>query len=169
MTRRSRTLVGVTCLALALAAGYAVRRARADGIPATNALSYSGLLEDANGPITGTHNIGVALYDAAAAGNVLCQVASAPFSVVRGEFSIQLPDTCTTAVGANANAWIEVDVDGASVGRTKIGAGADAVERLAAGASGASAQQIVPSGAVMFFNLAACPTGWTAAADAQGA
>jgi hypothetical protein len=39
-----------------------------------------------------------------------------------GRFSVALPDTCATAVKASPDAWAEVLVDGASLGRTKIGA-----------------------------------------------
>jgi hypothetical protein len=128
MTRNRRIVVGLVSLTLAAGFGYAVRSARAAGIPASKALSYSGVLQDANGPVTGMHNIQVTLYDAVTAGNQLCQVPSAPFTVASGRFTVQLPDACTTAVGANPSAWIDVVVDGADTGRTPIGAVPYAVE-----------------------------------------
>jgi hypothetical protein len=128
MIRRNRIVLGIASLGLAVGLGYAIRAA-ASGIPATNALSYTGVLEDSSGPITGSHSIQAILYDAATAGNVLCQTtAGATVTVTNGHFSIQLPDTCTTAVGGNPNAWVDVLVDGSDTGRTKIGAVPYAVE-----------------------------------------
>jgi hypothetical protein len=127
MIQRSR-VVRVGCLVLALSLGYAIRAAWAGGIPATKALSYVGLVETATGPLTGMHNIQVALYDAVTAGNLLCQTASTPLTLTNGRFSIQLPDSCTTAIGANANSWVDVLVDGSDTGRTMVEAVPYAVE-----------------------------------------
>jgi hypothetical protein len=128
MTRNRRIVVGLTTLIIGAGLGYAVRSARAAGIPATKALSYSGTLEDSGGPVTGTHNVQVTLYDAATAGNQLCQAASAPIAIASGRFTVLLPDACTTAAGANQNIWVDVFVDGADTGRTPIGAVPYAVE-----------------------------------------
>lgn len=57
-------------------------------VPAAKALSYSGVLEDGNGPVNGSHNIQVTLYDAAAAGNLLCQAPSAAIAVADGHFNV---------------------------------------------------------------------------------
>jgi hypothetical protein len=127
MIQRSR-VVRVACLVVALSLGYAIRAAWAGGIPAMNALSYVGLVETAAGPLTGMHNIQVALYDAVTAGNLLCQTSSTPMTLTNGRFSIQLPDSCTTAIGANANTWVDVLVDGSDTGRTMIEAVPYAVE-----------------------------------------
>jgi hypothetical protein len=127
MNRRQYVIVSLTTVA-AIGFGYAIRAARASGIPATNALSYAGVLSDASGPINGMHNIQVYLYDAATNGNVLCQTASTSMNVVNGQFAVQLPDTCTAAVGSNPNGWIHVLVDGADTGPSKIGAVPYAVE-----------------------------------------
>jgi hypothetical protein len=155
--------------ALTSAAVLYVTRAGAGGIPATGALVYSGVLEDANGaPITGSKEIRLDLYEAATAGTVQCTVTQT-VALAGGHFQIPLPDTCTQAVQARPDLWIQVTVGGESLGRTKLGAVPYAVE--AASASNAVGQlgtQVVPSGAVMAFDLAACPAGWTALADAQG-
>jgi hypothetical protein len=127
MTRRSLIVLGISSLGLAAGVGYAIRAA-ASGIPPTNALSYAGVLEDATGPITGSHRIQVILYDAATAGNNLCESTPAALGISDGHFSVQLPDTCTTAVAANPNVWADVLVDGSDTGRTKIGAVPYAVE-----------------------------------------
>jgi hypothetical protein len=127
MSSRKRVIVAVTSLGLALGAGYAIRAA-ASGIPATAALTYAGVLEDANGPVNGPHNILLILYDAVTAGNNLCQSASVALTLANGHFAVPLPDACTTAVGANPNVWVDVLVDGSDTGRTKIGAVPYAVE-----------------------------------------
>ncbi len=103
----------------------------ASGVPSTNALTYAGLLEDGTGPVNGSHNIQVIFYDAATAGNNLCQSTTAPLQIVDGHFSVLLPDLCTTKVGGatgSPNVWVDVLVDGSDTGRTKIGAVPYAIE-----------------------------------------
>jgi hypothetical protein len=123
LTMKPRSIAPIVAAAVvALGLGYAVRAARADGIPATSALSYAGVLEDPTGPVNGPHNIGVSLYDAASGGHLLCEAASAEVTVVAGHFGVPLPDDCTASVGANPDVWLDVFVDGSDTGRTKIGA-----------------------------------------------
>jgi hypothetical protein len=127
MNHRNLTTLAIASMGLAVGLGYAIRAA-ASGTPSTGVLSYAGVLEDSGGPITGSHNIQVLVYDAPAAGNILCQTTTAAIGVVSGHFAVQLPDACTTAVGAHADAWADVLVDGSDTGRTKIGAVPYAVE-----------------------------------------
>jgi hypothetical protein len=47
---------------------------------------------------------------------------STPQTLVGGAFQVTLPDTCTAAVHANADLWVEVLVSGLAIGRTKLGA-----------------------------------------------
>jgi hypothetical protein len=124
--RREQAFVVVASLAL-VGVGYALRAA-ASGIPGKNALSYAGVLEDANGAVSGPHNVQIVVYDAAAAGNVLCQSTTASVDVAAGHFAVQLPDACTTVVANHTDAWVDVLVDGSDTGRTKIGAVPFAVE-----------------------------------------
>ena len=126
MKSRKPVVGGIAAVVL-VALGYALRAA-ASGIPAANALTYAGVLEDANGPVNATHNVQIALFDAAMAGNSLCQSTTLTLPIVDGHFSVQLPDACTAAVGANANVWADVLVDGSDTGRTKLGAVPYAVE-----------------------------------------
>jgi hypothetical protein len=127
MIRRS-VIVGVGSVVLALGAGYAIRAAWAGGIPATNALTYVGLVENGSGPVSGMHNIQVALYDAVTAGDLLCQTASTSTMLTNGRFSLQLPNSCATAIGAHANTWVDVLVDGGDTGRTMVEAVPYAIE-----------------------------------------
>jgi hypothetical protein len=172
MARRPYVL-GLVAVTIAGGGGYALR-ARAGGIPPTNALSYVGVAANASGPLTGSHNIQVALYDAALAGDLLCQTTSTPVTLAAGRFAVQLPSSCVTAIGANATTWVDVVVDGQDTGRTMVEAVPYAVEANHAvsadnaSTTGTLAQAVVPSGAVMAFNLSACPTGWTAYSAAGG-
>jgi len=128
--RNRRTWGAVTLLlAAGFGLGYLVNRARASGIPAAQALTYSGVLTDTAGtPLTGSKNILVQFYDAATAGNTLCTVGPSALTLAAGAFQVPLPDTCTAAVHASPDIWIDVFVDGASVGRAKLGAVPFAVE-----------------------------------------
>jgi hypothetical protein len=171
------------------AAGVAffVGHAWAGGIPAApGVLTYSGVLEDANGaPYSGT-NVEIKLWSAGpTGGTVLCDTGS-PVALTqdkRGRFTVSL-DGCATAIKANANVWSEVLIDGNSLGRSKMSAVPYAVEAshataadsattattasTANAAGGSLASQVVPAGAVMAFNLDACPSGWAPLPTAAG-
>jgi hypothetical protein len=109
--------------------GYSVERARAAGIPATQALTYSGVLTSGSGvPLTGSKNIQISIYNMAAGGTLQCSAGPTAIALASGGFQLALPDTCTTAVHAAPDLWIEVFVDGTSLGRTKLGAVPFAVE-----------------------------------------
>jgi hypothetical protein len=180
-------LIGVAIAVVALGAvTVSLQRARAAGIPATGAMIYSGLLQDATGaPLGNPHTIEVKLWASAspAETSALCDTGSptGPTPLTAGRFSIQLPDPCTMKIAGNNNAFAEVILDGVSLGRVALGAVPYAVEAnhavsadsattagTASAAAGTLAQQVVPAGAVVAFNLSSCPTGWTAVTSAQG-
>src|SRR4051812_17387326 len=123
-TKKSHVIWGGALLLLVcVPVAYFAGRARAAAIPATAALTYSGVLTDANGaPMTGSVPIQIAVWDAATAGNQVCVTASAPQALVAGAFQVTLPEACTAAVHANADLWVEVLVSGLAIGRTKLGA-----------------------------------------------
>jgi hypothetical protein len=127
-----RTLAFTALLALtgaAILAGYFAGRARAAGIPTMQPLTYSGVLTDASGaPLTGSKNIQIMFFNAAADGTPACSTLPAAQMLVGGTFQVTLPDACVTAVRASANVWVEVFVDGGSLGRTKLGAVPYAIE-----------------------------------------
>lgn len=109
--------------------GYWASRVRAAGIPAMAALSYSGTLTDANGtPLSGSKNVLLQLYATATGGTALCASAPASVMLVAGTFQVPLGDDCVDVVHANPNLWIDVLIDGASIGRSKLGAVPYAVE-----------------------------------------
>lgn len=115
--------------ALATATTLIVQQVRAAGIPAKNPLTYTGYLENPDAtPVVTSKNIALAVYDAVTAGTKVCEVLSAPMVPVLGRFQIALPDDCTAKVGASPDLWLEIAVDGAALGRTKLGAVPYAVE-----------------------------------------
>lgn len=172
--KRSQIVTVAVFSGAALAAiGFVAGRARAGGAPTAAPLTYSGSLNDAAGkPLTGSHNLEVEFFDAAKAGSPLCDTKAAALPLLNGRFSMVLEDKCSAAIKGNPDVWAEVFVDGKSVGRTKLAAVPYAIEATHATtadtASGALAQQLVPAGAVMAFDLPACPSGWAELTAARG-
>jgi microcystin-dependent protein len=130
-------------------------------------------LYDAGGKLlTGSPNLEVELFDAAKDGNSLCDTKASAVPLVNGRFSLTLDEKCSRVISDSPDVWAEVFVGGKSVGRTKLAAVPYAIEATHAtaadAASGALAQQIVPAGAVIAFDLAACPAGWSELTAARG-
>ncbi len=125
-TRGIATMIGsIAAVAIVLA----TLRVWAAGIPNSNALHYSGVLENAAGElITGTHDIEVRFWDAASAGSVLCSTTADDVALQNGRFSVPLLDDCTDSVHDAPDVWVEIIVDATSLGRSKIGAVPYAVE-----------------------------------------
>ena len=116
-------------LAVTFGLGYYASRARAAGIPQVASMVYSGTLTDGKGaPLTGLKNIQLQIYGAATGGGALCQSLPATVTLVAGTFRVPLGDDCIAVVHANPDLFIDVLVDGASVGRAKLGAVPYAVE-----------------------------------------
>jgi hypothetical protein len=93
-------------------------------------LTYSGVLTDVNGvPLTAaSKNIQVTLWDMATAGTQACSTASTATPLAAGAFQVVLPAACTAAIHTTGDLWVELFVDGASLGRTKLGATPYAIE-----------------------------------------
>jgi hypothetical protein len=128
--KKGLTLAALLGLAAAaVSGGYFAGRARASGIPTTQALTYSGILTDATGaPLTGSMNIQISLFADMTTTTAACQTTPAAQTLAGGAFQIVLPDTCAAAVQANPNLFAEVFVNGSSLGRTKLSAAAYAIE-----------------------------------------
>lgn len=172
--KKKRTIVvGVAALVPMVVLAYVLGRANAAGLPTMPPLmTYSGTLTDPNGaPLTGSKNVQLQVWSQASGGATpACQTTSAPQTLVGGVFQVALPDTCTPAVRASGDLWIEVLVDGATLGRTKIGAVPFAIEAgsasAAAGALDTRLASLMPPKAVVYAALTAAEV--TAAFDASG-
>ncbi len=129
--KTKRFVTGTLTLTLGVGAliGYSVERARAAGIPAKQPMTYSGVLTNANGtPLTGSKNIQLSIFDMATDGTLQCSAGPTAITLAAGGFQLQLPDTCTTVIRGKPDLWLEVFVDGATMGRTKLGAVPYAIE-----------------------------------------
>jgi hypothetical protein len=104
-------------------------KARAAGIPAANAMVYSGYLESPDGkPMTEPVSVELALWDSVTAGKKLCKAPAQSVTPNNGSFNLSLPDECTAAVAAHPDLWLEPVIGGTSLGRSKLGAVPYAVE-----------------------------------------
>jgi hypothetical protein len=156
-------------VSLALSVGYHLGRAKADGPPPQTPLYFAGELEDNDQPVDGAKNIAIKLWNAVVDGTAVCATTPPPTLVSKGHFRIPLDESCTPAVRAQPDLWVEVLVDGIPIGRSKLGAVPYALEaQRASELTGSLTQALVPSGAVMAFDLDQCPPGWTALASASG-
>ena len=109
--------------------GYYASRARAAGIPQVASLVYSGTLTDGTGaPLTGSKSVQLQIYGSATGGAPLCQSTPATLSLVGGTFRLPLGDDCMAVIHSTPDLFIDVLVDGASAGRSKLGAVPYAVE-----------------------------------------
>lgn len=129
---RKLGLIAFGGLAVAVVGGfYLGQTVLADGIPVESPMTYAGFLEDDGVPVHGSRSIRVTLYDHAAStalANVRCDTQQTNAQVVEGHFSIPLDNACAAAVRANRDLWLDVQVNGQSLGRTKLGAVPYAVE-----------------------------------------
>jgi len=117
-----------------LVAAYFFGRAHAAGVPSTQPLFYAGTLTDMSGaPASGSHGFIVKLYTDATTTSAACTFASAA-TVTSGRFRLQLDDTCTAAVHANPDLWLELTVDTQPFPRAKLGAVPYALEAANASA-----------------------------------
>jgi hypothetical protein len=177
MPTAQRFLLPAAGVAVGVASTLWLAHVRAAGIPTTEPLYYSGTLEDNGAPVTGSRDVTLRLWDDATDPATLhkkCETSSPTTTFDNGRFRIPLDATCQGAIAANPNLWVEVVVGATSLGRKKVGAVPYAVEAQSAvtattatTASGALADQIVPSGAILYFN-GACPSGWTEFTNARG-
>ncbi len=118
-------VIGIFAAVVATSAlvSYWTGSARAGGLPTINPLYYSGFLTDATGkPLTGKRFIGVVLWDAATGGKQKCTTVPTAMNLKLGRFRLSLDKTCVAVIQDISDLWVEVVVDGTSMGRTKIGA-----------------------------------------------
>lgn len=104
--------------------------AKADGIPQKNALSYTGVLENADGtPLTGDHRIEIKLWTSVErTGSAPCTTNPQQVELINGRFSLTLPDDCVEVVKSHSDVWVEVLDNSVSLGAAAVGATPYAVE-----------------------------------------
>jgi hypothetical protein len=144
--RVNRSLVMVGALVLAgVGAGYLAGRARA-ALPTTEVLTYAAVLTDTSGtPLTGAKNVQLQLWDAATDGNMKCSVGPTSMTLVGGAIQVGLPANCVSAVQATGDAWVEVIINGESLGRSKLGAVPYALEASHAASADVALTPSVPT------------------------
>jgi len=159
MTKQAKsawTIVSFGSLLVALLAS----RLGASGIPTQDVLTYSGTLISADGTaLSGDHNIEIKLWTSSASNSdAACTTESNSITLqAGGRFSVTLPAKCAAAVSSSPDTWVEVLVDGASLGRSKLGAVPYAIEAQSAG----------PKGMIAMFD-GACPEGWSEYTQLRG-
>lgn len=148
------------------ALGYNQTRARADGIPAMRPLTYAGTLEEGAAPVNGTRNLRLTVWDDATStesARTRCITSAPGTTVTNGRFQVVLDAACAAAVRATPDLWLEIEVNGTSLGRTKLSAVPFAIEANRANElTPAAANALVPTGTVVAFGGRAdrVPTGW---------
>jgi hypothetical protein len=155
-----------------LGGAFVIRYAIGAGVPSQDPLYYTGLItESGSPPPDGPRSIVLRLWKSATsldANDLACSTTRPNTPVTSGRFRIALDPSCPSAIAANPELWVEVEVGGVSLGRSKIGAVPFAIEaESAAHASGALAGQIVPQGMVAMFK-GACPAGWSEDLEMRG-
>lgn len=126
-------------------------------------INYQGSLTDTSGkPITASLGITFRLYDGPAGpGSTLLWQETQTVNVANGTFSVVLgadPDNLLAPSVFDIPLYLGI----------AVGGDAEMIPRLALAAVGYSFRSLLPTGAVMFFDLPACPTGWSEMDAARG-
>ena len=129
---------------MAVTGAYLAGTARAAGIPITDVLFYSGVIDNDGALVDDPlFPIAISLWDLPAGGSVAvnrrCDTGNVTTAVVNGRFRITLPDDCAIAVQDNPELYAEVFARGEILGRTKLGAVPYAVEAKRAEVAGDAA------------------------------
>ena len=167
MTRRLWVTAVALALGTTLVLGYRLGRARAAGTPQTGALNYTGTLLAFGQPDSTPHDITINLWSG---GAIACTTTPpTQTELTNGRFSITLDDSCATVVHQSSDVQAEVVVDGASMGKSAMGAVPYALEAHTASNAApgsAIATSLVPPGTVIAYAAdasgtnGAAPAGW---------
>jgi hypothetical protein len=131
--RRARfILVGAVAGAASSVAIWGLHAVFAEGIPTSNPLYYSGTLTENGQLVNAPRQLAINVWSnpAAQTGEVaLCSTNVASTPVISGRFRVALDASCTAAIHAHPDTYVEVVVGGStSLGRAKVGAVPYAVE-----------------------------------------
>lgn len=142
---------GFSAIACAYGVGltlWIVTRALAGGAPEAG-LRYTGTLTDAAGEaVSGRRSLQLQVWDRASAGTLRCSVGPSDQTLQAGRVNIELPAECSAAVHDTPDLWVEVSVDGTSLGRTKLGSVPYALEAQHAARASNADQASAASGAL---------------------
>ena len=146
--------------------GYNQTRARADGIPGMLPITYAGQLEEGGAAVNGSRNLRLTIWDDASStesSRTRCITTASGATVTSGRFQVVLDNACTAVVRATPDLWLEIEVNGSSLGRTKLSAVPFAIEaNRASGLTPAAANALIPTGTIVAFggNTDRVPAGW---------
>lgn len=162
--RQRRIAAALGAAALIAGLSYMAGRARAGG-PSSQALTYSGVLEDGGAPVDGERSIQLHLWDDPLSADPVhrrCSIIpTQPTKVTEGRFEIVFTDLCTDAVRAADDLYLEVVVEGQSLARSRLGAVPYALEAMRArDVTPELRQSLAPSGMVVAFAGPTPPQGW---------
>lgn len=107
--------------ALLLSAGLGALAPSTAAAPPSTAFTYQGLLAENGSPTSGLTSMSFKLWDAVAGGNQVGSTLSSTVDVVDGVFSESL-DFGAESYADNQALWLEILVEGQSLGRTPISA-----------------------------------------------
>lgn len=107
--------------ALLLSAGLAALAPSTAAAPPSTAFTYQGSLAENGNPTSGPTSMSFKLWDAVAGGNQVGSTLSSTVDVVDGVFSESL-DFGAASYADNQALWLEIIVDGQSMGRTPLSA-----------------------------------------------
>jgi len=106
-------------------ATYLVTEIGAQGIPQDRAMIYTGFLEDGGIPVDGMRNIALSIWKDPTSQETedqLCVTLADNHPITDGHFRVELGNACTSSIRTHTNTWLEIRVDGASLGRSRLGA-----------------------------------------------
>jgi microcystin-dependent protein len=147
-----------------VAIAYWAQPVSADGIPTDSPMTYAGTLEEDGRLVNDTRSFRLTLWNHPTANDfahLKCSTQNASVPIVDGHFRVPLANSCSAAVYENPDLWIEVEVNGQAIGRTKLGAVPYALEAARASELVQAAQDLlVPPGTIVAFAGALVPEGW---------
>jgi hypothetical protein len=138
------------------------------GSAGADGVAYVGELESDGAPANGSYDFRVRLYDGAdpyASEQIGNELQIDAVKVVEGRFRLGLDLATTTKSLVSGELWLEIEV----ARHDRVGGFIRLEPRQQLDLDGLPVQRAdVPGGAVVFFDLTECPTGWSEFAPARG-
>ena len=144
-------------------------------------IRYQGQVVDANGvPLEGPYTLTFRLYDAETAGAKLWEEIQPNVPLSKGQFSVLLGQVSSLAsMDWSRLCWLSTQIGAEAelaprqrITSVPLAIHSETAEQLTVPVTTSTitddANRLIPSGAVMFFDMATCPAGWTSMAPAAG-